>query len=443
MSYKAFLCFEEETHEVTLSSLSLKSLEAEVIELLNATTINDNDFKIVDNNGEDVTNDEELRAAFKVEPVFFFIYSFVVSNLFIFKKIGKKIGSGNDTKKYPEEKKREEDSVSSDDSNDNDDKYDDDDDYDNNNHDNDECYKIVNPLVLLTGAARYDTLNYLPKVNKDLMMIKDLFEEIYEYNVCCTYNPNHPESDTLTLNELDIFLKNHHYYDNNWDSLIFVWYGYGNTISNEGDVLITSDDHKHKSFKKIQEFFANMFLHKPKIFIKNIYKENKEKQQQQQLYNSESDTFIISSITPMKLASNHNNISHFTECFYNIMSQSSISLESLKSLNDNLISINKLIKQKLLKGQTNETVINCDKNIFLYNNYLLNIGIEMNKNHPWNEANKIAHEMMNEMIDEKQQGIIVVSTNIDKLAKSNNKWFWQDMPFTMMINSIEYMKKKI
>ncbi|ETO27197.1 hypothetical protein RFI_09935 [Reticulomyxa filosa] len=51
--------------------------------------------------------------------------------------------------------------------------------------------------------------------------------------------------------------------------------------------------------------------------------------------------------------------------------------------------------------------------------------------------------MVNEMIDNNQQGIVVVATNIDQLAKPNDKLFWQDIPFTMMINSNEYMKKKI
>ncbi|ETO36373.1 hypothetical protein RFI_00689, partial [Reticulomyxa filosa] len=39
----------------------------------------------------------------------------------------------------------------------------------------------------------------------------------------------------------------------------------------------------------------------------------------------------------------------------------------------------------------------------------------------WNEANKKAHEMVNEMVNNKQQGIVVVATNIDQLAKSNHQ----------------------
>ncbi|ETO35923.1 hypothetical protein RFI_01139 [Reticulomyxa filosa] len=41
-----------------------------------------------------------------------------------------------------------------------------------------------------------------------------------------------------------------------------------------------------------------------------------------------------------------------------------------------------------------------------------NLDTEIDKDVSWNEANKKAHEMVNEMINNKQQGI-VVSTNID------------------------------
>ncbi|ETN97801.1 hypothetical protein RFI_39725, partial [Reticulomyxa filosa] len=92
-----------------------------------------------------------------------------------------------------------------------------------------------------------------------------------------------------------------------------------------------------------------------------------------------------------------------------------------------------------------QTTTTCDRRVFLYNNYyyLSNTSIEMNQNHPWNKANKKAHEIVNQMINEKQQGIIVISTNIDQFAKSNNKKFWQEVPFSMMINSKEYLKQKI
>ncbi|ETN97896.1 hypothetical protein RFI_39630, partial [Reticulomyxa filosa] len=156
------------------------------------------------------------------------------------------------------------------------------------------------------------TLDYLPGVKIDLMMLKVLFEEIYGYKVYCTYDPNQPETESLTLKQFNIFLMEHYNnlikVDKNvYDSLIFVWCGHGNTKTEEGDTLITSDDDKYKPFKKIQELFAHdtdMFLNKPKIFIKNTCRGNEQLQQtenEQQWYNSESDTFIIFSTTPGKL----------------------------------------------------------------------------------------------------------------------------------------------
>ncbi|ETO10615.1 hypothetical protein RFI_26762, partial [Reticulomyxa filosa] len=70
--------------------------------------------------------------------------------------------------------------------------------------------------------------------------------------------------------------------------------------------------------------------------------------------------------------------------------------------------------------------------------------IEVDESNEWNEANRKAHEMMNEMINNKQQGIAVVAKNLDELAKSSNQIYQQqNIPFSMMINSNKYMKKKL
>ncbi|ETO33498.1 hypothetical protein RFI_03605 [Reticulomyxa filosa] len=46
--------------------------------------------------------------------------------------------------------------------------------------------------------------------------------------------------------------------------------------------------------------------------------------------------------------------------------------------------------------------------------------IELDTNNEWSEANKKAHEVVNEIISN-GQGIIVVATNIDQFAKSNDQ----------------------
>ncbi|ETO32440.1 hypothetical protein RFI_04677, partial [Reticulomyxa filosa] len=68
--------------------------------------------------------------------------------------------------------------------------------------------------------------------------------------------------------------------------------------------------------------------------------------------------------------------------------------------------------------------------------------IELDQNKPWNEANKTAHTIVEQMVKKKQKGIVVVSTNLDQLARPNGRWFFQNIPFTMMINSDKYMKEK-
>ncbi|ETO34021.1 hypothetical protein RFI_03073, partial [Reticulomyxa filosa] len=366
MSYKTFLCLEKKMHEVTLASINLKSLEERILELLktnNKTRDPTSHFKIIDNNGQEITNDQQLEIAFRARSVFFFIH-------FIHKN----------------EKKESE----------------------------DEYHKIMNPLVLLTGAARYNSLDYLPGVKVDLMMFRNLFEGKYGYKVYCTYDPNKPETESLTLNELNIFLNKHYsnlINDNNYDSLIFVWCGHGNTAE-EGDTLITSDNDKYKLFKKVQELFANdtdVFLNKPKIFIKNACRGNKQSQQRkivknEQWHNYASDTFIISSTILEKLRFDSEG-SYFTECFCNVMSQN---ITSLKLFNDNLMLVSKMVKQKALSEQNIQCITTSDRHVFLYNrNHLSNANIEIDQNHLWIKANKKAHEIMNEMINNKQQGIIV------------------------------------
>ncbi|ETO36336.1 hypothetical protein RFI_00725 [Reticulomyxa filosa] len=69
--------------------------------------------------------------------------------------------------------------------------------------------------------------------------------------------------------------------------------------------------------------------------------------------------------------------------------------------------------------------------------------IELDQNKPWIEANKRALRIVNEMIEERQKGIVIVSINLDQFAKSNDQKNFQDIHFSMMINSKQYMKKKI
>ncbi|ETN97368.1 hypothetical protein RFI_40161, partial [Reticulomyxa filosa] len=148
MPYKAFVYFEKKIHRVLIASLELKRLEEKVAEIANSTK-NDDDkivnstqyFKIVDNNNQEITDDKQLKTAFDAEDVLLLVHP---------------IDNNNDETKYPEDKKIEE-------------------------EDNDEHHNILNPLVLLAGAAKYKNLDYLPGVKVDLMMFRNLFEDVYGY----------------------------------------------------------------------------------------------------------------------------------------------------------------------------------------------------------------------------------------------------------------------
>ncbi|ETO31820.1 hypothetical protein RFI_05295 [Reticulomyxa filosa] len=92
MSLKAFIYLEKKMHEVTLASLDLKCLKEKVVELLNKTKNSNSSlhFKIADNSGQEINNDQQLQNAFQTQPVFFFVHfnqsfvSFFFIHLFFF-----------------------------------------------------------------------------------------------------------------------------------------------------------------------------------------------------------------------------------------------------------------------------------------------------------------------------------------------------------------------
>ncbi|ETO02432.1 hypothetical protein RFI_35004, partial [Reticulomyxa filosa] len=59
-----------------------------------------------------------------------------------------------------------------------------------------------------------------------------------------------------------------------------------------------------------------------------------------------------------------------------------------------------------------------------------------------NSNKQKVHEMVNKMIN-KQQVIVIVAKNIDELSKLNYQLPEYDVPFSMMINSNQYMKKRL
>ncbi|ETO21685.1 hypothetical protein RFI_15520 [Reticulomyxa filosa] len=138
------------------------------------------------------------------------------------------------------------------------------------------CYEVKNPLVLLTGAMKYERRQYLEKAKEDLNLLQTLFETKFGYQVFSTYNPNDSNSEWLTLKDLNTFISIHcanladKSNNQRYDGLIFVWCGHGRFKLNEEDMLLMSDSNT-KDFKAIQNTFVKQmeyFMGKPKIFLK-------------------------------------------------------------------------------------------------------------------------------------------------------------------------------
>ncbi|ETO06585.1 hypothetical protein RFI_30807 [Reticulomyxa filosa] len=283
-----FYLFEKKMHEVELVSMDFKSLEEKVSKLIKASNKDNLHFKIFDNNGQEIINDQQLKRALEIQPIFFFIHSFVYYcyyyfHLFILKKFQKE-----------------------------------------------ECHKIINPLVLLTGDAKYKNKDSLLRVKIDLMMFQNLFEK--NMDIKC---------------------------------------GHGSTNNGE-DILITSDD-KSQIFKSIQDLFTHktkVFLNKPKIFIKNACRGNEPPEPVKrgtQWYNKESDTLIIFPTTIGKQiydSMGPEKGSYFTNYFCDVMIQN---ISSPKSLEDNLKIISKLILKNVNTEQLIEYVSTLDQQVFFYN----------------------------------------------------------------------------
>ncbi|ETO07141.1 hypothetical protein RFI_30251, partial [Reticulomyxa filosa] len=68
--------------------------------------------------------------------------------------------------------------------------------------------------------------------------------------------------------------------------------------------------------------------------------------------------------------------------------------------------------------------------------------IEWDKNKQWNKANKEALSMYGGLVQDGLGGVVIISTNLSQFAKPNDRWFFQDIPFTKMINSNKYLKEK-
>ncbi|ETO19650.1 hypothetical protein RFI_17580 [Reticulomyxa filosa] len=270
---------------------------------------------------------------------------------------------------------------------------------------------------------KYEQRPYLEDAKQDLHSLQALFKERFGYEVLSTYALENPNTETLNLDRLNEFLlsqlsklsetaKDGHGYD----GLIFVWCGYGGT----GDTLITSDNHV-KALKDIQEEIVRKsyhFVQKPKIFIDIVWDGNDSIQKD--IYgNMDNDTFVIvanivsKSVSDKSVGAPKKRGSHFVEAL----------CQSIQTNGNS--NLNAAIQQSMRIAQCQEqqreiceivSMIHCDV-ILIPNAHCgsietLNLKKHWNRN--WRQANAVAATMVEQMMNKREQGVIVVTNNMSE-----------------------------
>ncbi|ETO05337.1 hypothetical protein RFI_32060 [Reticulomyxa filosa] len=84
---------------------------------------------------------------------------------------------------------------------------------------------IKHPLILLTGAIKYEQQSYLKNAKQDLYLLETLFQNKFGYQIFNTYDLQNPVTESLTFNGLNEFILKHCLNKGNYisyDGLIFV-----------------------------------------------------------------------------------------------------------------------------------------------------------------------------------------------------------------------------
>ncbi|ETO33511.1 hypothetical protein RFI_03590 [Reticulomyxa filosa] len=254
--------------------------------------------------------------------------------------------------------------------------------------------KVRNPLVLLTGAMKYQQSQYLENVKQDFQLLQTLFQSKFNYRVFSTYNSQIVKTEFLTLNDLNDFISkqclNLTSVSNDYDGLIFVWCGYGGFGVN-GDTLITSDN-QSKIFKEIQNNFimkTEYFAGKPKIFMKIS----------NSIENNRNNTFTIIADTSEK------SVINFTKIFC---------YEIENNMNQSLELIIKNVIGQISGKEIVQSVSTSHSDIYLIprstNNKNTPETLDFRKhwNRNWRKANVEAAKIVEEMIQKNEQGLVVL-----------------------------------
>ncbi|ETO24809.1 hypothetical protein RFI_12347 [Reticulomyxa filosa] len=439
MSFKAYIKENLKEYTIMLEELTVKNLQCQIRQVTGPTSNDETSMDITDEDGCYIKTDKDVVDAFKKDSVFFTVH--VRSNQ-------KNILTELESKEEIDEKRQT--TLS--------------------------C-EVKNPLILLTGAMRYEQHAYLEGAKQDIYLLRALFEQGFGYQVFSTFDPQNSITESLTSNGLNAFIYEHcANLTNNansqtaYDGLIFVWCGYGG-FDIDSNTLITSDN-KTKYFKDIQQICmtkTQFLVEKPKVFINITYrqpngtnyiknKSNVEEQnvQNQPWHHCNAKAFtIFANVIERVITNSFENKSenakresYFTEAFCQIAKQNAD-----KSLKFIFEQVTNSILDPTFSTEVVETIPASYFDIYLTprlrsdkqeiqsvtnDPVVETLDFKKHWNRDWKKSNAEAARRLKQMIKDNEQGLIIIAKNsnlvrIDRDASS----------FIALINNSKTEKKHL
>ncbi|ETO15599.1 hypothetical protein RFI_21766 [Reticulomyxa filosa] len=411
-------------HTITLSELTLERLQQQILQFTQPTHINDLLMTITDKDGTLIETDTNVVYAFEKDPVIFTV------------QFGAK-----DISKKDQTVECKNGAIPS--------------------------YKVKHPLVLLTGTIKYEQGQYLEDVKRDLYLLRTLFRSKLGYQVFTTYSPQHPKTESLTLCDLENFIKKHRLdltstlnESHPYDGLIFVWCGRGE----DGYTLITSDN-KIKDLKEIEnDFKTDYFVGKPKIFViitfsvrtLNPIKINQNDESIQEIAPHNHDADISIFVNTAGKYINNSSGSYFTEILCQVIEN---------NMEKSLECIIKMVFHQIFEKENVQLISGPPSEIYLTmrsqkqqskndNDDHVEYGQKRKRedipetlsfkkywNRYWRKANAEAAKTVEQMMNDDERGLVIVAQKISewKIEKDSSSCA---SSFITLINNGNIIKKQ-